>query len=85
MKARIVKVGNSRGLRIPKHMLALYHLNEGVVVKLEERREGTLLRPDHTQEKKVSWEEAYREMAAEANETAEWAAWDTLSGDGLED
>lgn len=85
MKARIVRIGNSQGLRLSKYLLTHYDLSEGSEVQIEERREGILLRPSSSRRQKLSWDEAYDEMAmeaAEAAEAAEWAEWDGVSGDG---
>ncbi|MFP3960277.1 MAG: AbrB/MazE/SpoVT family DNA-binding domain-containing protein [Spirochaetaceae bacterium] len=85
MKAKVVRVGNSRGVRIPKELLDLYGVNEGDTLELEERREGILLRRTLDDEKLIGYGEAYREMAAEAAEHAEWQDWDDTLGDGLDD
>lgn len=85
MNARIVRIGNSKGLRIPGELLSLYHLEEGSVVTLEKRREGILLKTDTAEKTKLPWDRAYREMALEAAETGEWAEWDSVAGDGVED
>ena len=85
MKAKVIRVGNSRGVRIPKALLDLYGVNEGDSLELEERREGILLRRAAGDEEPIGYGEAYREMAAEAAEQTEWADWDDTVGDGLDD
>ena len=85
MKAKVIRVGNSRGVRIPKALLDLYGVNEGDTLELEERREGILLRRAGSAEEPLSYGESYREMAAEAAERAEWNEWDDSAGDGLDD
>lgn len=85
MKAKVIRVGNSRGVRIPKELLALYGVKEGDTLELEERREGILLRRAAGGEQPLSYGESYREMAAEAAEHAEWENWDDTVGDGLGD
>ena len=82
MKARLIKIGNSRGIRIPKKMIELYRLEEGCTLELEERRDGILIHHQPVNRNKVSWEVAYQEMAADLSEDAEWAEWDGVSGDG---
>jgi antitoxin MazE len=84
MTTKLVRVGNSRGVRLPRQLLELYAMSEGDDLVLEETRDGILLRPAERGPGKLSWSDAYREMAAEAAERAEWAAWDGLSGDGLD-
>ena len=85
MRAKVIRVGNSRGVRIPKALFDLYGINEGDSLELEERREGILLRRAPGDEKPIGYGDAYREMAAEAAEQAEWADWDDTTGDGLGD
>lgn len=85
MKAELVRIGNSRGLRLPRTLLELYGIEEGDELELEERREGILIRPGAKSASKLSWESAYQEMAEEVAERAEWAEWDPLAGDGLDD
>ena len=85
MKIELVRIGNSRGLRLPKRILDLYGIEEGDRLELEERREGILIRPGAKDDSKLSWEASYKEMAADAAEAEEWAAWDGLAGDGLDD
>ncbi|MFW5686463.1 MAG: AbrB/MazE/SpoVT family DNA-binding domain-containing protein [Spirochaetota bacterium] len=85
MKTRITRIGNSRGIRIPKTVLDLYGLTEGDQLELSETRDGILLRPPEGAVSKLSWAKAYEEMASEAAERAEWADWDGVVGDGLDD
>jgi antitoxin MazE len=83
MKVRLVRIGNSKGIRIPQSILELYRVREGSAVELETRREGILIRPIEEAAGKVEWETAYREMANEQAEREEWSAWDITSGDRL--
>lgn len=85
MKARVVRIGNSKGIRIPQKILERYRIQEGSDLELEERRDGILIRPLSPTSAKVGWELAYREMAKETAEKSEWAEWDVLAGDGLGD
>lgn len=85
MKTKLVRVGNSRGIRIPRHLLDLYAIEEGDALELEKTREGILIRPSEERPRKLSWSDSYREMAGEATEQAEWAGWDPVSRDGLDD
>lgn len=85
MRAKLVRIGNSKGIRIPLELLQLYGLSEGDEIELERRQNGILLQPAAKSEGRVSYATAYREMADEAAESAEWRSWDQLSGDGIED
>ena len=84
MKARLIRIGNSRGIRIPRELIRLFDLREGTVLELEERREGILLRVDRGSDSKVPWDVAYQEMAAEVAEAQEWSEWDFTAGDTRE-
>jgi antitoxin MazE len=57
MKARIIRIGNSRGVRIPKSLLEQSHLTDDV--RIEARENGIVIRPAARQ----GWEEALRAMA----------------------
>jgi antitoxin MazE len=83
MKAELIRIGNSRGLRLPRKLLELYGMREGDELELEERREGILLRPGPREAEKLGWEAAYREMADELADRGAWLAWDELAGEGL--
>ncbi|MFH2115482.1 MAG: AbrB/MazE/SpoVT family DNA-binding domain-containing protein [Spirochaetota bacterium] len=85
MKARLVRIGNSRGIRLPANILKLYHLSEGAELEVEERRDGILPRPVIETPPKLGWAEAYQEMANEAAERLEWSEWDLVAGDGPHD
>jgi antitoxin MazE len=84
MKARVIRIGNSRGIRIPQKLLARYRIKEGATLELEEKREGIMLRPMGSGTAKAGWAEAYRELAADAAEAAEWGEWDAIAGDGID-
>ncbi|MFO7731062.1 MAG: AbrB/MazE/SpoVT family DNA-binding domain-containing protein [Spirochaetia bacterium] len=84
MKTKIIRIGNSRGLRLPKKLIDLYGLQEGSDIEIEENRSGILLRP-MKQEYTLQWEEAYRQMAAEREENLEWEEWESTHEDGLDD
>jgi len=82
MKARLIRIGNSRGIRIPQKMIELYQLKEGSILELEERRDGILIHRQPVAQNKVSWDVAYQEMAADSAEDSEWTEWDAVAGDG---
>jgi antitoxin component of MazEF toxin-antitoxin module len=84
MRTNLIRIGNSRGLRLPKKLLSLYGIRENDPLELEERAEGILIRPAGRANNKLSLDEAYREMAAEADEASEWSEWDATTADGLE-
>jgi antitoxin MazE len=75
---KLVPIGNSKGVRIPKALLQKYGFNNSLL--LEETDRGLLLRKkdDH----KLSWEDTYKTMA---NEKEDWDDFDATLLDGLED
>jgi antitoxin MazE len=81
MKTRLVRIGNSQGIRIPRDLVRLYGLREGAELDLDRRREGILVRVVRASRGTLPWEAAYKEMAAEAAELAEWSDWDATTGD----
>jgi antitoxin component of MazEF toxin-antitoxin module len=84
MRVRLIRIGNSRGIRIPREMMRIFGLQEGAEMELEERREGILLRIGESAHGLMPWDVAYQEMAAESEETQEWSDWDLTAGDGVE-
>ena len=59
MRARIVKIGNSQGIRIPKIVLEQTRLKDEVELKVQDH-EIVITTP---QKPRANWEEAFREMA----------------------
>lgn len=75
--AKLIAIGNSRGIRIPKVLREKYGWSESIV--LEETEEGLLLRRDA--DGMLSWRETYRAMAA-ADE--DWSDLEVATADGLD-
>jgi len=75
---KLVPIGNSKGVRIPKALLQKYGLKNTLL--LEETKRGLLLRKK--EESTLSWEDTYKAMA---NEKEHWDDFDTTLLDGLED
>ena len=75
---KIVPIGNSLGVRLPKNLLQKYGLSNSLV--LEETDRGLLLRKKH--DDKLSWVDTYKAMA---NEDEDWSDYDSTLLDGLED
>jgi antitoxin MazE len=59
MKTRIVRIGNSQGIRIPK--LALDQTGLGEEVELELQEDCIVIRPAHYP--RSGWEDAFKAMA----------------------
>ena len=75
---KLVPIGNSKGIRIPKALIQKYGLNNSLL--LEETDRGLLLRKKD--DNKLSWEDTYKTMA---NEKEDWDDFDTTLLDGLKD
>ena len=78
MDAKLINIGNSKGIRLPKKLIERYHLKEKLT--LEELDEGILIKADEPKGK-LSWEETFKEMA---QENEDWSDFDILSADGIE-
>ena len=74
---KLIDIGNSRGIRLPKVMLKKYGWSDSLVV--EESDEGVFLRGGTAN--KLSWEDTYRAMAAEGED---WSDLDATVADGLD-
>ena len=74
----LCQIGNSRGIRLPAGVLKKYGMSR--MVLLEEKPDELVLRP--VREKKLSWADTFKEMAAEKED---WSDLETATGDGLRD
>ena len=79
MKLKVVRIGNSRGVRLPPASLRRYRIGDSVM--MEARAEGLLLRPVGPAVTTLSWADTAREMAASGED---WSDWDGAIADGLE-
>ena len=78
MSLKVVPIGNSRGVRLPRELLTRYHIGETVV--LEVREEGLLLKGSG--DDRLSWEETYRQAARERED---WSDLDGTLLDGIDE
>jgi antitoxin MazE len=78
LELKVVRIGNSRGIRLPKNVLARYQIREAIV--LEVRDDGLLLRSKR--DGRLSWEETYR-ACARAREN--WKDLEGTLADGLDE
>ncbi len=76
-ETKIIQIGNSKGVRIPKTMLTKYDLQDEIV--LEEREDGILIHSKNT--RKLSWENTYKAMNQEQEDWSDWQGMD----DGWDD
>ncbi len=77
LELKVVPIGNSRGVRLPKAVLDKYAIRDAVIV--EEREEGLLLRGK--KDKRLSWEDTFKAMARERED---WSDLDATLRDGLD-
>jgi antitoxin MazE len=77
VELKVVQIGNSRGVRLPKAVLERYEIKDALV--LEAREEGLLLRGK--KDKRLTWEETYR---AAAREKEDWSDLDATLADGID-
>ena len=81
IRQRIVKIGNSRGVRLPSSMLAEAHLAEGDEVEVSAEVGQIVLRP--RKRPRAGWAERFAEMAQQGDDAlldAEYltpSEWDT--------
>ena len=76
-QVKLIAIGNSRGIRLPKALLDKYGWSDWLV--MEELEDGVALRGKDTQH--LSWEETYRAMAEEAED---WSDLDAAISDGID-
>ena len=74
----IIKVGNSKGIRIPKDYLE--SLGDDVV--LEKTKEGLLIRPAHHVAPLKEWDRLF--AATDTDLETSFKEWDTTLEDGIE-
>jgi antitoxin MazE len=73
LEAKLIKIGNSQGIRLPKRIISKYGLGSSVL--LEETEEGILIYAAKSE--KLSWEDTYKAMAkAEQDEWTDWQSMD---------
>jgi antitoxin MazE len=75
---KLVPIGNSKGIRIPKPLLQKYGMSGSLL--LEETSDGLLLRRD--KQERLSWKETYQAMAVARED---WGDIEETVADGLED
>ncbi len=74
----VIKVGNSKGIRIPKDYLEAL----GKDVVLEKTKEGLLIRPAHKVAPLKEWDKLF--AAAGTTPEVEFNDWDITLEDGIE-
>jgi len=72
---KLSKIGNSRGIRLPKRIIQRYGFEDEIIV--EERDDNLVLRPVR-KDSKLDWVNTFKEMAASDEN---WDGWDVLSSE----
>lgn len=77
MTTKLIRIGNSRGVRIPKALIEECRLEDEV--ELESRKGELVIRP--AKRRRAGWAEAFREMAQRGDDRlidGDWPAtrWD---------
>ncbi len=75
---KLVKIGNSKGIRIPKSILQKYGFTDSI--QIEEKENGILLH--NSKISKLSWEDTFKAMKSEKED---WSDFDNTLQDGLDD
>lgn len=75
---KVVRIGNSRGVRIPRQLLSKYRIEEAVV--MEERSDGLLLHGIN--DGRLSWEDTYKQTARAVDD---WRDLNATLGDGIDE
>lgn len=75
IEAKLIKIGNTQGIRLPKRIISKYGLGKFIV--LEETEDGILIQA--SEGKKLSWKDIFKEMAKE--EQDEWSDWQNIDVD----
>ncbi|HWZ04286.1 MAG TPA: AbrB/MazE/SpoVT family DNA-binding domain-containing protein [Mucilaginibacter sp.] len=79
-RARITKIGNSKGVRLPKELALSLGTTE---VTLEQTREGILIKPASTIPSLDQWAAIFAK--ADTSPEPELGDWDITLQDGLQD
>lgn len=78
MNIKLIKIGNSRGVRLPKKIIEKYHFKDELI--MEVREEGIILKPKD-KDSKLSWDETFKEMSTQDED---WSDMEALDSEGLD-
>ncbi len=81
MRAKLVRIGNSKGVRLPKLILEESGLPEDIEIKVEDNRVVLMPARKHPRE---GWAEDARRMVANGDDE-DWSDWDNMSSEALEE
>jgi len=79
MEAKLVRIGNSKGIRLPKSMLAQTGMTERI--EIEARGQSIILKP--IKEPRSDWEASFAKgNSKRSKEDRAWLDADLVSGEG---
>ena len=81
MRAKLVKIGNSKGVRLPKPILEASGLTDEVEIEVEKGRIVLMPAKRHPRE---GWAKDAHRMVANGDDE-DWSDWDNMRGDALEE
>lgn len=64
IKVKIVRIGNSKGIRLPKSLLEQYNMKDEVL--LETKKNAVVIRP--LENPRAGWEESYKSMRSRGDD-----------------
>ena len=67
LKTKIIKIGNSRGIRIPKYILELLNIDEEIELIVDEEAKELHIRPKT--EPRAHWGKAFKQMHDKHDDT----------------
>jgi len=79
MQAKIIRIGNSQGIRLPAALIKQYELKEAI--EIIPTPDGILIQPSKGIIPRSEWEAILSKMTPPAAENTDW---DTTLGDGIE-
>jgi antitoxin MazE len=84
MRAKLIRIGNSKGVRLPKPILEASGIQDEVALTIESGR-IVLARPDWRARER--WAEDARRMVANGDDQddEDWSDWESLEGEALEE
>ncbi len=77
VELKIVAIGNSRGVRLPKEIIERYAIEDTIL--LEAHEETLIFR--NKRDKRLSWEDTFKAMARERED---WSDFEGTVADGLD-
>ena len=67
LKTKLIKIGNSRGIRIPKYILELLNIDEEIELIIDEEAKELHIRPKTAP--RAHWDEAFKKMHENQDDT----------------